>query len=956
MDLWGDDSYLEVYNDARAPQCKLHRESYRSRSHSFFICFWKMLPHALLLALATGAVAYKNAFMIEESANSAPLEKSVLETTLGCKVAPRKTFNAPVMTGQSFDVDCGDKYPGEASHVTKKLLNLLNGIESVTKAWEVKYSKPPRKLDNNHPPPTADSNKKRSVGKRQEPGPAVPISTPPPFAPHVSTGVDKVHAAGFTGKGRKIAIIDGGFNVEGVPGLEKTSIVHVENFVDRSSSTVSDNCSWHGTHILGILGANSAEKKFGVVGVAPDADYELYDVQACGEGAPSDRQIEAMLFAVERKVDVISMSIGGALAYPDDPASVVASRIHKNGTFVAFCNGNGGPGVFSAVSPAGGEFLTSVGSTDAASTPYNTWRGTVSDGTDFRYVPGQPQNLPFGGKPLTLWFPADAEKLDLPRNTCVPLPEGSQLPKDPANTILMIDFLHCWSSTSNGTTTPITADLGIKHVLYYQPEEFSGDEYGLQFWEAYSSDALDGVALVSHAKALELAEKLAKDPALSISFPKELDHRVDFSENLWTGDSMSQFSSWGPTLDGRMSPTISAPGGNILSVFPHFLGDWAVLSGTSQSTPFLAGVAALLQQKFEDVKPSPAEIQDIMTLSAKTLNFNDGKTKSDFLAPVLQQGAGLVNALIATQMQTRVSVSQLNFNDTDHRPLSLKFRLRNVGVNTTDYSISHLAAASGYILEPFGQKKDYQLTANEAREAPALLNITPDKVTLGPQSESDITISIASNPDLPDAEARGAFFGGYIAIRDGASLFTLPYSGFGSSLKSLPMIDQNATRMVQANESASVPYPPGEETKEPLFDCFYNTTAAVPLTCPDNNGLYPGVKLTFVIPSRQFQIDMMNVDGTVAIPQIDMMNVDGTVAIPQVYNGTAEEVWDAGRYWYWDGTDRDKAFLKGGSYRWRVTALRWSGDAGVGADWDSWNSEIWRVSYKKGSLFLAENE
>ena len=108
------------------------------------------------------------------------------------------------------------------------------------------------------------------------------------------------------------------------------------------------------------------------------------------------------------------------------------------------------------------------------------------------------------------------------------------------------------------------------------------------------------------------------------------------SHTTYTAGDLAQFSSSGPTLDGRQKPEISAPGVNVVSSISSFTTDqysayetyqnlngtyiWSRMSGTSMSSPAVTGVVALMLQANPQI--STERVRDIIFRNAR----NDSKT------------------------------------------------------------------------------------------------------------------------------------------------------------------------------------------------------------------------------------------------------------------------------------------------------------------------------------------
>ncbi|KAL5327253.1 hypothetical protein ACEPPN_004947 [Leptodophora sp. 'Broadleaf-Isolate-01'] len=248
---------------------------------------------------------------------------------------------------------------------------------------------------------------------------------------------------------------------------------------------------------------------------------------------------------------------------------------------------------------------------------------------------------------------------------------------------------------------------------------------------------------------------------LSPSKPKEC--KLYFSSGVFeshtqlTAGMMSNFSSWGPTSDTLViKPQISAPGGSVLATWPLEGTGYAVLSGTSMATPYVAGALALLKYKFPHA--SVQKLREILPSTTSNVPYVYDKSHRSSIA---QQGGGLINVCNAVHFESSVTPSKLNLGDLDQfKPREIR-RENNSGRSKT-YIISHEPAGETNLL-PYLYRNTAPVDGVSALPglyaSYATVKFSSTSITIGAGQSANFTATFQPPTDIDDDFLPFAYLG-----------------------------------------------------------------------------------------------------------------------------------------------------------------------------------------------------
>ena len=368
-------------------------------------------------------------------------------------------------------------------------------------------------------------------------------------------------------------------------------------------------------HVQGVLAGVPVAK---VSGVAPKARLAVYKACWQAPGAPTGScffsdTAAATDQAVADGVDVLSFSVGTAptIADPQDIAFLFAADA---GVVPVRSAGNEGPGPESTA--AGEPWVTSV----AASTHRGTLFSNATRVNSPADLAGDLPSLESAiSKSLQETGPITNDLIAAePIEACTALPAGSL-----AGGIGLIARGTCDFSVKLTNA----ANAGAIAVLMYtnaNPKTVMG---GTATPESLSIPAV----MIDNAPGLEILAALQGGATVNVTLSAG-----NFIEEQMTGNIMAAFSSRGPfpTVRDWIKPDVTAPGTNVLAggtPEPNdgsFGGYFQYLSGTSMSTPHVAGVAALLVEAHRQWTPAMIK-SALMTTARRNLFKEDGVTATD---------------------------------------------------------------------------------------------------------------------------------------------------------------------------------------------------------------------------------------------------------------------------------------------------------------------------------------
>ena len=547
----------------------------------------------------------------------------------------------------------------------------------------------------------------------------------------VMVGRESTWAAGFTGEGMKIAIIDTGLDTdhqnfaplgedvavtatadtvaavlselnaaaryEGLTTEDvyyNTKVAYGFNYVDNNLNITHDydNRGDHGTHVAGIAAANKVEES-GVVGVAPDAQLYIMKVFGANGGAYTEDILAALEDAMLLGADVVNMSLGSPAGFTTaaDEIMKIYNRVADTNTVLSVSAGN--------------SYTAGYG---------NTW------GTD-KNTTSNPDNSVVGQPAVynNVMSVASVENLANQREY-IQVSDGYRMVYNDTGisyglpSIMSLTESYEFVFVPNYGTSEDYAELDVSgkialvsrgEISFFQKVDNAGaagaiacivynntdGEFGMDLTDCSASIPAISITL---ADASYLFSAQQEDPAVTVSFPAEV---AAFPSA--TAYQMSAFSSWGVAHDLSLEPDITAPGGNIYSTVNN--GQYGLMSGTSMAAPNISGLNALVMEYIKKNLPEEQNVrvlaQNLLTSTAAPLPYDDGL----FYSP-RQQGTGLANAFDAVTTKTYLTVpgadmpkAELGDDDAKTGAYSFSFNVHNFGDSKAFYDLATVIQTEG---------------------------------------------------------------------------------------------------------------------------------------------------------------------------------------------------------------------------------------------------------------------
>ncbi len=585
---------------------------------------------------------------------------------------------------------------------------------------------------------------------------------------------------GLSGAGIKVGIVDTGIDIDhpafggsGTPGttpFPTARVIAGWDFVgddyDAGGSGAQlipvpdsnpDDCNGHGTHVSGIVGANGG----GFTGVAPGVSFGAYRVFGCDGSSSSDVIVAALERAYADGMQVINQSLGAGRQWPQYPTAQASTRLAKKGVVMVASIGNNGPGgsspdaLFAAGAPGVGDRVIGVASFDNAQASFTV------NGTPYGYnqATGSPIAPTSGSLPMSRTGTTTTLN-----DGCNALPAGSL-----AGTAALVRRGTCsfYIKAANAQAA------GASAVVLY-----NNAAGALNPTVAGTPAITIPVVAITAAQGATLDSLIAAGPttlvwtADSVGYP------------YGTGGLISGFSSFGLNAELTLKPQIGAPGGGIFATYPLEQGGAATLSGTSMSSPHVAGGVALIMEGRPKI--NPRAMQTYLQNSADPQNWS-GNASLDLLDYAFRQGAGMLDIIGTLQATTVIEPSQLSVGESEFGPQSFTVEVTNSSKTAVTYALSAVDTVAAGPNTQSGAS--YNITGTFF--APASVSFSVPSIVVPARGSASFDVSIAPNAGLPDR----SLYGGYVVLTPdgGGATYRVPFAGFKGDYQSTQVLTPTAS-------------------------------------------------------------------------------------------------------------------------------------------------------------------